>query len=220
MMGNKGMPGGFLSVSANGPDDGILWAAIPYKDDAWVEIVRGTLRAFDANTLQLLWSTDVNEPADNFDFAKYSAAHRRQRQGVSPHLFRSPERVRTARSQRRPHTAARADSLEETRAIAAMSKAPRAIRGTNRWRVLRNAGLPKSFDIPGIPVSDGDAEVKYPDRRVAMRGVSPPVARKGTHPTLEIVINSLEGNVRIRQRGRVIQYILSGERHPPFVGKA
>jgi len=71
MMGNKGMPGGFLSVSANGQDDGILWAAIPYKDDAWVEIVRGTLRAFDANTLQLLWSSDGNEPADNFDFAKY-----------------------------------------------------------------------------------------------------------------------------------------------------
>jgi outer membrane protein assembly factor BamB len=71
MMGNKGMPGGFLSVSANGQDDGVLWAAIPYKDDAWVEIVRGSLRAFDANTLQLLWSTDANEPADNFDFAKY-----------------------------------------------------------------------------------------------------------------------------------------------------
>jgi outer membrane protein assembly factor BamB len=71
MMGNKGMPGGFLSVSSNGPSDGILWAAIPYQDDAWVEIVRGTLRAFDANTLQLLWSTDTNEPGDHFDFAKY-----------------------------------------------------------------------------------------------------------------------------------------------------
>ena len=71
MMGNQGMPGGFLSISANGGDDGILWAAIPYQDDAWVEIVRGTLRAFDANTLELLWSTDGNEPADHFDFAKY-----------------------------------------------------------------------------------------------------------------------------------------------------
>jgi outer membrane protein assembly factor BamB len=70
MMGNQGMPGGFLSISANGGEDGILWAAIPYKDDAWVEIVRGTLRAFDANTLQLLWSTDGNEPSDRFDFAK------------------------------------------------------------------------------------------------------------------------------------------------------
>jgi outer membrane protein assembly factor BamB len=70
MMGNQGMPGGFLSISANGQDDGILWAAIPYQDDAWVEIVRGTLRAFNADTLELLWSTDLNEPADQFDFAK------------------------------------------------------------------------------------------------------------------------------------------------------
>jgi outer membrane protein assembly factor BamB len=71
MMGNKGMPGGFLSISANGRENGILWGAIPYKDDAWVEIVRGTLRGFDAETLELLWSTDVNDPTDNFDFAKY-----------------------------------------------------------------------------------------------------------------------------------------------------
>jgi outer membrane protein assembly factor BamB len=70
MMGNQGMPGGFLSISANGRDDGILWAGIPYQDDAWVEIVRGTLRAFNADTLELLWSTDRDEPADNFDFAK------------------------------------------------------------------------------------------------------------------------------------------------------
>jgi outer membrane protein assembly factor BamB len=70
MMGNRGMPGGFLSISANGQNDGILWAAIPYEDDAWVEIVRGTLRAFSADTLQLLWSTDRDDPADNFDFAK------------------------------------------------------------------------------------------------------------------------------------------------------
>ena len=72
MMGNKGMPGGFLSVSANGQEGGILWAAIPYQDDAWVEIVRGTLRAFDADTLELLWSTDRDEPADYFNFAKYN----------------------------------------------------------------------------------------------------------------------------------------------------
>ncbi|HEV3334750.1 MAG TPA: hypothetical protein VG096_27370 [Bryobacteraceae bacterium] len=71
MMGNKGMPGGFLSISANGSRDGILWGAIPLDSDAWVEIVRGTLRAFDANTLKLLWSTDQDDPRDYFDFAKY-----------------------------------------------------------------------------------------------------------------------------------------------------
>lgn len=71
MTGNKGMPGGFLSISANGSRDGILWGAIPLDSDAWVEIVRGTLRAFDANTLKLLWSTDQDDPGDYFDFAKY-----------------------------------------------------------------------------------------------------------------------------------------------------
>ncbi|HEV3201392.1 MAG TPA: hypothetical protein VGZ73_26010 [Bryobacteraceae bacterium] len=70
MMGNMGMPGGFLSISANGAQDGILWAAIPYQDDAWVEIVRGSMRAFRADTLELLWSTDVNDPSDIFDFGK------------------------------------------------------------------------------------------------------------------------------------------------------
>jgi hypothetical protein len=71
VMGNKGMPGGFLSISGNGSRDGILWGAIPFDDDAWVGIVRGTLRAFDANTLKLLWSTDQDDPGDYFDFAKY-----------------------------------------------------------------------------------------------------------------------------------------------------
>ena len=70
MMGNMGMPGGFLSISANGAKDGILWAAIPHADDAWVEIVRGAMRAFRADTLELLWSTDGNDPDDNFDFGK------------------------------------------------------------------------------------------------------------------------------------------------------
>jgi hypothetical protein len=70
MMGNMGMPGGFLSISANGAQDGVLWAAIPYRDDAWVEIVRGSMRAFRADTLELLWSTDGNDPSDIFDFGK------------------------------------------------------------------------------------------------------------------------------------------------------
>jgi hypothetical protein len=70
MMGNQGMPGGFLSISAAGKQNGILWAAIPVHDDAWVQIVRGSMRAIDAETMQLLWSTDQNDPGDNFDFAK------------------------------------------------------------------------------------------------------------------------------------------------------
>jgi outer membrane protein assembly factor BamB len=67
----EGMPGGILSISANGQEDGILWAATPLEDDAFVQTVRGVLRAFDANTLELLWSSDIQEPDDHFDFAKY-----------------------------------------------------------------------------------------------------------------------------------------------------
>jgi outer membrane protein assembly factor BamB len=68
----KGMPGGFLSISANGNHDGLLWATTPLNADAFVTTVRGVLRVFDANTLEQLWSTDdKNAPADDFNFAKY-----------------------------------------------------------------------------------------------------------------------------------------------------
>jgi outer membrane protein assembly factor BamB len=68
----KGMPGGILSISANGKKDGLLWATTPLKDDAFVQTVQGVLRVFDANTLEQLWSTDdKNGPDDEFNFAKY-----------------------------------------------------------------------------------------------------------------------------------------------------
>lgn len=70
-----GMPGGFLSISANNLDDGILWAALPLHDDAWVDIVRGALRAFqitpDGKTLEPIWTSYCSEPNDHFNFAKY-----------------------------------------------------------------------------------------------------------------------------------------------------
>ena len=48
-----GMPGGFLTVSANGSQagSGILWVSIPYAQDANADIVSGVLRAFDATDL-------------------------------------------------------------------------------------------------------------------------------------------------------------------------
>jgi outer membrane protein assembly factor BamB len=67
----KGMPGGFLSISANGNKDGLLWATVPLSEDAFANVVRGTLRVFDANTLEQLWSTDKKDPEDLFNFAKY-----------------------------------------------------------------------------------------------------------------------------------------------------
>ncbi len=71
MKNAKGMPGGILSVSANGQDDGIVWAVMPLADDAFVHTVQGVLRAFDASTLESIWSSDISEPDEHFDFAKY-----------------------------------------------------------------------------------------------------------------------------------------------------
>jgi len=70
-----GMPGGFLSISAHQMEDGILWAALPMHDDAWIDIVRGALRAFkitpDGKSLSPIWTSYCAEPEDKFNFAKY-----------------------------------------------------------------------------------------------------------------------------------------------------
>jgi outer membrane protein assembly factor BamB len=47
------MPGGMISLSANGTRDGILWATLP------VDSSRGRLLAFDALDLRLLWQTPL-----------------------------------------------------------------------------------------------------------------------------------------------------------------
>lgn len=62
-----GMPGGALSVSANGTEDGIVWVAMPNQEDATGGIHRGSVLALDANDLHQLW-------ADNciFWFAKFN----------------------------------------------------------------------------------------------------------------------------------------------------
>jgi hypothetical protein len=61
-----GMPGGALSLSANGSSNGILWAQVPKFDGQWVN-VPGTLIAFDALSLNELWSDDddIAYPAFN-----------------------------------------------------------------------------------------------------------------------------------------------------------
>jgi hypothetical protein len=70
-----GMPGGFLSISANGEENGILWASLPLSDDAWVGIVRGELRAFkikpDGSKLEAAWTSYCADPNDKFMFGKY-----------------------------------------------------------------------------------------------------------------------------------------------------
>jgi hypothetical protein len=68
-----GMPGGFLTVSANGGQAGVLWASMPLSEDANQQVVAGIMRAFDATDLSReLWnSTMIAERDDVGNFAKY-----------------------------------------------------------------------------------------------------------------------------------------------------
>ena len=67
----QGMPGGFLSLSANGGSNGILWVSVPRQDAADASTthgqILGRLIAFDALTLNELWYAD-----DEVRFAKFA----------------------------------------------------------------------------------------------------------------------------------------------------
>jgi hypothetical protein len=81
------MPGGFLSISANGnmPDTGIVWASHPFSDSAEIATVDGILRAYDASNfivvdpmgpriLKDLWNSRENMSRDELGkLAKFSA---------------------------------------------------------------------------------------------------------------------------------------------------
>jgi hypothetical protein len=60
-----GMPGAFLSVSANGNANGIVWASFPKQDAQWGSRP-GRLVAFNATTLEEIWRDD-----DDIAFAKF-----------------------------------------------------------------------------------------------------------------------------------------------------
>lgn len=69
----RGMPGSVLTLSANGsqPGSGILWAATPRLGDANQLVVPGVLTAYDAETLDILWTSNGTGD-DSFNFAKGS----------------------------------------------------------------------------------------------------------------------------------------------------
>jgi hypothetical protein len=71
-----GMPGGMLSLSANGATagSGIIWASMPLKGDANKGIVPGIVRAFDANNLgNELWNSEQLSARDRVgNFAKFA----------------------------------------------------------------------------------------------------------------------------------------------------
>ncbi|BCL77709.1 hypothetical protein ccbrp13_01740 [Ktedonobacteria bacterium brp13] len=75
--GSPGMPGGMLSISANGntAGSGILWASHPYRASAIHATVEGILRAYDASDLtRELWNSKQNEHRDDIgNFAKFCA---------------------------------------------------------------------------------------------------------------------------------------------------
>ncbi len=74
--GARGMPGGVLSVSANGnrAGSGVLWASHPYVGDANQKIVPGILRAYDAADLSVeLWDSRMAFLRDDVgNYAKFS----------------------------------------------------------------------------------------------------------------------------------------------------
>ena len=63
---SPGHPGGSLTVSANGStaNSGIVWASIPTYEDAKHKLTAGTLRAYHAETLQEIWTSDLNPARD------------------------------------------------------------------------------------------------------------------------------------------------------------
>jgi hypothetical protein len=70
------MPGGVLSLSANGDKagTGILWVNIPIAMNAIHKVVPGVLRAFDANDVtKELWNSEMNPERDAYGtYAKYN----------------------------------------------------------------------------------------------------------------------------------------------------
>jgi hypothetical protein len=70
----QGMPGGMMSLSANGSSNGILWVTMPLSGDANHNVVPGVLRAFDANDLtRELWNSTFTSVDNPQNFTKGSA---------------------------------------------------------------------------------------------------------------------------------------------------
>jgi hypothetical protein len=71
------MPGGMLSISANGAAEGtgILWAYLPEMGDANHAVVPGELHAFDAANVSIeLWNTAQNPGRDSVgNFGKFAS---------------------------------------------------------------------------------------------------------------------------------------------------
>jgi hypothetical protein len=67
------MPGGMMTVSADGKKvgSGIVWVTTPRAGDANQNVTPGILRAYDAETLALLWDSS-SDADDVHEFAKFN----------------------------------------------------------------------------------------------------------------------------------------------------
>jgi hypothetical protein len=63
---SPGHPGGSLTLSANGSREGtaIVWASMPTSQDGIHGTVAGILRAYDADTLREIWTSEQNSARD------------------------------------------------------------------------------------------------------------------------------------------------------------
>jgi hypothetical protein len=63
---SPGHPGGSLTISANGSaaNTGIVWASIPTSQNAKHILAAGILRAYHAETLQEIWTSELNPARD------------------------------------------------------------------------------------------------------------------------------------------------------------
>jgi hypothetical protein len=70
----ENMPGGILSLSANGGRDGVLWVSINIIKDAQHAVVPGLLRAFDASDVtKELWNSERESSRDSYgNLAKFN----------------------------------------------------------------------------------------------------------------------------------------------------
>jgi hypothetical protein len=69
-----GMPGGIMSLSANGSrtGTGVVWATTPSQGDANQATRPGVLRAFNAETLALLWDSSLDPGDDIYELSKFN----------------------------------------------------------------------------------------------------------------------------------------------------
>ena len=95
---SPGHPGGSLTVSANGSaaSTGIVWGSMPTIQDGIHGRVAGILRAYDADTLREIWSSEQNASRDRVGTLMKFVSPCRERSCVSPNQRQPGRGLRAA----------------------------------------------------------------------------------------------------------------------------